>query len=149
MNIEVRTAAITDLSDFQPRYDEDSIYLDELNLYISHFPSSTILINNQVISVGGFIRNHRGVWSSWNIVSKEYTNYKRTVFKNIVTNFHILKQKIMKIEKIHRLQALVRLDRSEAIKFNHLLGYQSEAILRQYDPYGNDILIMCKIVEGE
>jgi len=149
MNIEVRPAETTDLINFHPRHEEDSIYFNDLTIYISNFPSSTILINNQVIAIGGFVRNHSGVWSSWNIVAREYIDYKKTVFKTIINNFHILKQKIMKIEKIHRLQSLVRVDRSEAIKFNHLLGYKNEAILNKYDPYGNDILIMFKIIQGE
>ena len=148
-NIEIRNSISSDLIDFEPRYDEDKYYIGELRLYIENFPTTSLLIDNKIIAIGGFVRSHKGVWSSWNIVSKEYVNYKKNTFKYIVTSFYKLKEQVKSIEDVHRFQALVRIDRKEAIKFNLLLGYKKEAVLKQYDIYKRDILVMSELMKGD
>lgn len=149
LEIETRDSISSDLINFEPRYDEDKSYLHELHIYIENFPTTTLLINNNIIAIGGFIRSHKGVWSSWNIVSKNYVNYKKNTFKHIKTSFYKLKERVISIESVHRFQALIRADRPEAIKFNLLLGYKKEALLKQYDIYKNDILIMSELIKGD
>ncbi len=149
LKIETRDSISTDTICFEPRYDDDKNYISELNLYIENFPTTTLLIDNKIIAIGGFIRSHKGVWSSWNIVSKEYVNYKKSTFKYIIKSFNRLKERVKSIEDVHRFQALVRTDRQEAIKFNLLLGYKKEALLKQYDIYKKDMLIMSELIKGD
>ena len=82
-------------------------------------------------------------------MSKDYANYKKSTFKYIATSFYKLKERIKSIETVHRFQALIRADRPEAIKFNLLLGYKKEAVLKQYDIYKNDVLIMSELIKGD
>ena len=149
VKIETRNSLSSDLIGFEPRYEEDRNHIDKLALYIENFPATTLIIDNKIISIGGFIRSHKGVWSSWNIVSKEYVNYKKNTFIYIKTFFHKLKEHVKSIEDVHRFQALVRADRAEDIKFNLLLGYKKEALLKQYDIYKKDMLIMSELIKGD
>ena len=149
VEVETRDSLSSDLIGFEPRYIEDTCHLDKLNLYIENFPATTLIIDKKIIAIGGFIRSHKGVWSSWNIVSKEYVNYKKTTFIYIKTFFYKLKERIKSIEDVHRFQALVRADRAEDIKFNLLLGYKKEALLKQYDIYKKDMLMMSELIKGD
>ena len=149
VKIETRVAVVSDLIGFEPRYNEDKCHVEKLSLYIENFPSTTIIINNKVIAIGGFIRSHKGVWSSWNIVSKEYINYKKSTFKYIVISFNKLKERVNNIETVHRFQALVSADRPEDIKFNLILGFKKEALLKQYDIYKKDMFMMSELIKGD
>ena len=149
LKVETRVSVSTDLIGFEPRYVDDKNYICELNLYIENFPAVTLIIDNKIIAIGGFIRSHKGVWSSWNVVSKEYANYKKSTFKYIKSSFSKLKEQIRSMEDVHRFQALVRADRPEDIKFNLLLGYKKEALLKQYDIYKKDMLMMSELIKRD
>ena len=98
--------------------------------------------NGHLIGSAGLIRIWPGVSEAWFVGSWRLNN-------NVMAGARATRRKLddlMKAHELHRIQAVVRADWDEAVRFVEFLRFQREGLLRGYGPDGSDHYVYARII---
>ena len=130
--IEIRNATQEDL---------DLVRQDSIDITAKNYPvlnlngwARTVLIDGQIIGVGGCIVFWKGVGEAWFCLSKKALDHKIATFRCIKK---IIEQAFSEL-KLKRMQVTERADFSQTIKMAESLGFKREGLMKSYLPDGGD-----------
>ena len=103
--------------------------------------SFTGLLNNQPIAAGGICYLWDGVAEGWVLATKDIYKYPIFCAKHIKKRTEML----IKNNNIKRLQTSVKADCEMAIRFAKWLGLNSEGLMKNYGPDGEDFIRFARI----
>jgi|TARA_R110000803_G_scaffold95372_1_gene163291 hypothetical protein len=98
--------------------------------------------NNEPIVCGGITPIWEHVAEVWIIMKQETNQHKFFMLKNIKDKFETTIQK----REYHRIQAAVRTDFKNGIRFAKWFGMTSEGVMQKYGPEGKDYLMTARII---
>ncbi|RKX23509.1 MAG: hypothetical protein DRP45_10415 [Candidatus Zixiibacteriota bacterium] len=112
--------------------------------FINSGPAATVFNGDTVVAIGGMVAVRTGVAKAWSFMSDTARGHGR----DIVYIVHTMLPRMMKELGIHRLEATVRADRPEYIKFARMIGMHPESLMDMAAPDGSD-MIMFTMLERE
>lgn len=104
-------------------------------------PAYTLIIDDQVVGCAGVILLGWNRGEAWTLFSSLLYRYKLTVIKSIRTYL----ERIARAHKLKRIQAQVRSDFREGMRFMEFMGFESEGVLKAFGPRGEDIIMYARI----
>lgn len=108
--------------------------LDALPVYTMPGRGHAIMEDGQVYAAWGLAPVWDGVAEGWMIPSKIIDSRKVSVSRAIRQQ---LERDIVRL-KLHRVQAAVRKDFTDAHRFIQFLGFESEGMMHKFGPDGSD-----------
>ena len=103
--------------------------------------SFSLIDNGNLIVSGGIVPIFEGLGEAWLEPSDKITDYKLRMIKTL--RHHI--DKITEEDGLRRLQAAVRADFPEAVRFIEFMGFKREGLMEAYGPDGSDYFLYARI----
>lgn len=108
-------------------------FLEVFNLQAINNNFSSLIVEDKVIIIGGFIKMFDGVYSALFLNSIYINKYKKSVFKT-VKNFI---NEILEKDKVHRIQT-VTYEQKKYCNFLSRLGFTKECVMKKFMWNEND-----------
>ncbi len=102
----------------------------------------TLWDNDKPIACGGVLPVWDGVGSVWCVMSNDVRNHGLELTKKV----RFLMNDTMEFYSMHRLNAIVSVNKPEYVRWARLMGFEIETVLEKAAPDKTDLYFMGKVI---
>jgi hypothetical protein len=114
---------------------------DDVHRAIKHNEAISIFAGNQIMAIIGFTPIYKETGEMWALTSDLCSKYPLAFHRKVKE----LLEYYTKLNKLRRVQMVVRRGYSQGFDWAVSLGFEPEGILRKYGPEGDDYVMMGRV----